>query len=130
MQANQPQLLTVTICCCCALCSTGKSTYCNALSKYCEQTGRTVHVVNLDPAAEHFEYPVAIDIRDLISLSDVIEELNYGPNGGLVYCMESVARTPKCAIAASDCERDWSLTRAAWGLVVVQVPDGEHLMAG
>lgn len=48
----------------------------------------TVHVVNMDPAAEHFEYPVAIDIRDLISLSDVIEELNYGPNGGLVYCME------------------------------------------
>jgi hypothetical protein len=52
---------------------------------------RTVHVVNLDPAAEHFEYPVAIDIRDLISLADVIEELNYGPNGGLIYCMESVA---------------------------------------
>lgn len=66
----------------------GKSTYCNALSKYCEQTGRTVHVVNLDPAAEHFSYPVSIDIRDLISLNDVVEELNYGPNGGLIYCME------------------------------------------
>jgi hypothetical protein len=49
-----------------------------------------VHVVNLDPAAEHFAYPVAIDIRDLISLTDVVEELNYGPNGGLIYCMESV----------------------------------------
>jgi GTPase SAR1 family protein len=45
-------------------------------------------VVNLDPAAEHFSYPVAIDIRDLISLSDVMSELNYGPNGGLIYCME------------------------------------------
>jgi hypothetical protein len=32
-----------------------------------------VHVVNLDPAAETFEYPVAIDIRDLISLDDVME---------------------------------------------------------
>jgi hypothetical protein len=49
---------------------------------------RTVHVVNLDPAAEHFEYPVAIDIRDLISLEDVMEEMDLGPNGGLVYCME------------------------------------------
>jgi len=66
----------------------GKSTYCNAISKHCEVIGRPVHVVNLDPAAEHFEYPVAIDIRDLISLTDVIEELNYGPNGGLIYCME------------------------------------------
>jgi hypothetical protein len=28
------------------------------------------------------------DIRDLISLDDVQEELKYGPNGGLVYCME------------------------------------------
>lgn len=66
----------------------GKSTYCNAIAKHCEQAGRVVHVVNLDPAAEHFEYPVAIDIRDLISLNDVVEELNYGPNGGLIYCME------------------------------------------
>lgn len=29
-----------------------------------------------------------LDIRDLISLDDVQEELKYGPNGGLVYCME------------------------------------------
>jgi hypothetical protein len=31
-----------------------------------------------------------LDIRDLISLEDVMEELGYGPNGGLVYCMEYV----------------------------------------
>lgn len=29
-----------------------------------------------------------IDIKDLISLEDVMEELQYGPNGGLIYCME------------------------------------------
>lgn len=29
-----------------------------------------------------------IDIRDLITLDDVMEELCLGPNGGLVYCME------------------------------------------
>jgi len=49
---------------------------------------RTVHVVNLDPAAENFNYTVAIDIRNLITIDDVMEELNYGPNGALVYCME------------------------------------------
>jgi len=26
--------------------------------KHCEILKRTVHVVNLDPAAEHFDYPV------------------------------------------------------------------------
>lgn len=44
--------------------------------------------MNLDPAAEHFDYPVAMDIRELISLDDVMEELGLGPNGGLIYCME------------------------------------------
>ena len=43
---------------------------------------RNFKIVNLDPAAEHFKYPVAVDIRDLISLDDVVEELEYGPNGG------------------------------------------------
>ncbi len=31
---------------------------------------------------------VLADIRDLITLDDVAEELQLGPNGGLVYCME------------------------------------------
>ena len=66
----------------------GKSTYCESIYKHCEAIKRPVHVVNLDPAAENFFYPVTIDIRDLISLEDVMEELNYGPNGGLVFCME------------------------------------------
>lgn len=46
--------------------------------------------MNLDPAAENFDYPVAMDIRELISLDDVMEELELGPNGGLMYCMETL----------------------------------------
>ena len=34
----------------------GKSTYCEAIQKHCLATRRTVHVVNLDPAAETFNY--------------------------------------------------------------------------
>ncbi len=49
---------------------------------------RTIHVGNLDPAAEHFGYDLAFDIRDLISVEEVMEELGLGPNGGLIYCME------------------------------------------
>lgn len=55
---------------------------------HCQNIGRAVHLVNLDPAAEKFEYEPSIDIKDLISLEDVMEELQYGPNGGLIYCME------------------------------------------
>ncbi|XP_008802322.1 GPN-loop GTPase 3 [Phoenix dactylifera] len=66
----------------------GKSTYCSSLYQHCESMRRTVHIVNLDPAAESFDYPVAMDIRELISLDDVMEELGLGPNGALIYCME------------------------------------------
>jgi len=47
-----------------------------------------MRVANLDPAAEHFAYDSSFDVRELISLDQVMEEYGYGPNGGLVYCME------------------------------------------
>jgi hypothetical protein len=61
------------------------------MRQHCEHIKRTVHVVNLDPAADQFKYPASIDLRELISIDDVMEELHYGPNGGLVYCMEYLA---------------------------------------
>lgn len=66
----------------------GKSTYCQHLQLHCENKKRSVHIVNLDPAAEYFGYSPSVDIKDLITLDDVAEELNFGPNGGLIYCME------------------------------------------
>jgi len=66
----------------------GKSTYCKTIQDHCTAAGRVVHIVNLDPAAESFDYTPAFDIRDLISLEDAMEELDYGPNGGLIFCME------------------------------------------
>jgi GTPase SAR1 family protein len=49
---------------------------------------RSAFYVNLDPAAEHFEHQPDLDIKDLISLEDVMDELKLGPNGGLIYCFE------------------------------------------
>jgi len=66
----------------------GKSTYVNIMRMHCENLKRTVHCVNLDPAAEDFKYPVTVDIKELITVDDVMEELDYGPNGGLVFAME------------------------------------------
>jgi len=65
---------------------------CQAIQEHCATLGplrkRKVHIANLDPAAENFKYDVAFDVRDLISVDDVMEELGLGPNGGLIYCME------------------------------------------
>mmetsp|Transcript_13361 Transcript_13361/g.22556 ORF Transcript_13361/g.22556 Transcript_13361/m.22556 type:complete len:286 (+) Transcript_13361:132-989(+) len=66
----------------------GKSTYCREIQEHCATIGRTVHVINLDPAAEHFDYSVSLDVRELISLEDAMEEMQLGPNGALLYCME------------------------------------------
>ncbi|XP_067032314.1 GPN-loop GTPase 3-like isoform X2 [Acropora muricata] len=68
----------------------GKSTYCSTILQHCENVQRSVQVVNLDPAAEQFGYPVLADVRELVELDDVMEaaDLQLGPNGGLVFCME------------------------------------------
>lgn len=68
----------------------GKSTYCSAMAQYGTFANRSIEVVNLDPAAEHFEYNPIIDIRELIRVEDAMEddELHFGPNGGLVFCIE------------------------------------------
>ncbi|PPR06581.1 hypothetical protein CVT24_001762 [Panaeolus cyanescens] len=68
----------------------GKTTFTASFLNHLRITKRTAHLVNLDPAAEptSFEFEPAIDIKDLVSLEDVMTELEYGPNGGLVYCFE------------------------------------------
>ena len=69
----------------------GKSQYCSTMQNAAQVSRhRTIDVINLDPAAEHFDYTPLADIRDLIQLEDVMEdeELSFGPNGGLVFCLE------------------------------------------
>lgn len=70
----------------------GKSTFAGAFINHLRLSKRTAHLVNLDPAAAptSFQFEPAIDIRDLVSLDDVMSELEFGPNGGLVYCFECV----------------------------------------
>lgn len=60
------------------------------MQRYAADSKKVVEVVNLDPAAEHFDYQPLVDIRDLITVDDAMdaEELKLGPNGGLVFCME------------------------------------------
>ena len=66
----------------------GKTTFSNSLIQHLQSSRRSCFYVNLDPAAENFAYQPDLDIRELITLEDVMEELGLGPNGGLIYCFE------------------------------------------
>ena len=66
----------------------GKSTVAARIQEHVHARGKSLHVINLDPAAEHFDYELAVDIRDLISVEDAMAEMGLGPNGGLVFCMQ------------------------------------------
>jgi len=66
----------------------GKTTYCLGMQEFLGKIGRKVAVINLDPANDTLPYECAVDISELITLTEVMEYLKLGPNGGLIYCME------------------------------------------
>ena len=74
----------------------GKTTFCDTLKEFYENTispkssRSSVHVLNFDPATSDIPYPCAFDIRDEMVADDVQNELNLGPNGALVHCMEEL----------------------------------------
>lgn len=68
----------------------GKTTYCQGMQEFLTSLGRKVVVVNMDPANEGIPYSCAVDVAELVTLDDVMENLKLGPNGGLLYCMEYV----------------------------------------
>jgi len=84
----------------------GKSRYCSTMQKHAANSGRRIDVVNLDPAAEQFDYEPLADVKDLISVDDVMEDedLKYGPNGGLVFCLEFLLENIHWLEEALDCD--------------------------
>ncbi|KAJ3768385.1 hypothetical protein FB446DRAFT_751797 [Lentinula raphanica] len=66
----------------------GKSTYCYGKHQLFNALQRPIHIVNLDPANDNIPYPCSIDISELITLQEVMDEHGLGPNGGVLYCME------------------------------------------
>ncbi|KAF7637123.1 GPN-loop GTPase 2 [Meloidogyne graminicola] len=69
----------------------GKTTYCNALQQIFKSIKRPYVLVNLDPANENMPFETHVDINELISVNDVMEQCNLGPNGALLYCMQTLA---------------------------------------
>ncbi|KAL8837963.1 MAG: hypothetical protein Q9170_002335 [Blastenia crenularia] len=68
----------------------GKSTYCDGMHQFLSAIGRKCSVVNLDPANDHTSYPCALDIRDLVTLEEIMADEALGPNGGVLYALEEL----------------------------------------
>ena len=66
----------------------GKTTYCRIMQEAGFSLQRQIRIINLDPAAEELNYSCDIDIRELISVENVMEEMDYGPNGALIFCIQ------------------------------------------
>ena len=86
----------------------GKSTYCNAMYEHGQAAKRTFRIVNMDPAAEHFKYPVDIDIRELISLD------------GMPASQSERARADRVV---------WECTHASPGCRTLKAPKRRHVLA-
>ncbi|KAK1750982.1 putative ATP-binding domain 1 family member b protein [Echria macrotheca] len=52
--------------------------------------GRQCSVINLDPANDQTNYPCALDIRDLVTLEEIMSDDRLGPNGGILYALEEL----------------------------------------
>lgn len=70
----------------------GKSTYCNGCNQFFDAIGRHAKIINMDPANDKLPYPCEVDIRDFITLEEIMEERDLGPNGGLMYAIECVEK--------------------------------------
>ena len=65
----------------------GKSTFCQRYKQLYNSISRPAIIVNLDPANEIYT-DFDIDISEIITLLQVMQEFDLGPNAGLIYCME------------------------------------------
>ena len=82
----------------------GKSTLCQHLLQLCSAINRPAHLFNLDPAADtepdplpssnpdrqNLKFSPSKNIKELITVDEVMEDLGLGPNGGLVYALETL----------------------------------------
>lgn len=65
----------------------GKSTYCSGMVQLLAALHRPTVCVNLDPANEFLPYKCDVDIRELVTVDEVMERLKLGPNGALQYVL-------------------------------------------
>jgi len=69
----------------------GKSTLVGAFKQWLDDNGIDAITVNLDPGTDKLAYNADIDIREWISLGEVMDEYSLGPNGAQVVAADLMA---------------------------------------
>ncbi len=73
----------------------GKSTLTHAFNEWCHRNGYDSIAVNLDPGVKKIPYSPEIDVREWISLEEIMKEYNLGPNGAQIVCADMLALNVK-----------------------------------
>lgn len=61
----------------------GKTTYCFHVAEMLKDVfNRKLAIINLDPGNENMPFSAEIDVCDAVTVEDVMELENLGPNGG------------------------------------------------
>jgi len=88
----------------------GKSTLTGSYKRWTEIRGVDAITVNLDPGAENLPYEPDVDIRDWISLEEIMETHGLGPNGAQIACADMVAlNTPDIKESIDSFKTDYVL---------------------
>jgi GTPase SAR1 family protein len=69
----------------------GKSTLTFNFQQWMSLRGFDAITVNLDPGAENLPYEPDVDIRDWISLKEIMDSYGLGPNGAQIACADMLA---------------------------------------
>lgn len=69
----------------------GKSTLVGACKQWMDDAGVDAVLVNMDPGAETLPYEPDIDIREWISLDEVMQQYSLGPNGAQIVAADLMA---------------------------------------
>jgi len=69
----------------------GKSLLTAAFAEWLRMRSQDVATVNLDPGAVTLPYSPDVDVRDYVSVSEVMERYGLGPNGALVMAADLIA---------------------------------------
>ncbi len=69
----------------------GKTSLTAAFQRWMQRQGYNVTLLNLDPGVDVLPYEPDIDIRDWVSLPQVMEEYDLGPNGAQVVAADLLA---------------------------------------
>jgi len=69
----------------------GKSSLTGAYQEWCIRNHFNAITVNLDPGVRNLPYEPDVDVRDWISLEEVMTDYGLGPNGAQVVCADMIA---------------------------------------